>query len=129
MATVITFGTFDLFHVGHLNILQRAKRLGSRLIVGVSSDALNFRKKNRYPLTNQEHRMNIVGALKCVDEVFLEESMDLKPHYIQSHGADILVMGDDWAGKFDDMPCTVQYFPRTPSISTTELIECIVNSR
>lgn len=127
MATVITFGTFDLFHIGHLNILERAKQLGTRLVVGVSSDALNFQKKNRYPHTNQTNRMRVLRALSCVDDVFLEESLELKADYIREHGATLLVMGDDWEGKFDDMPCRVVYLPRTPSISTTELIERIVN--
>lgn len=127
MATVITFGTFDLFHIGHLNILERAKQLGTRLVVGVSSDALNFQKKNRHPHTNQTNRMRVLGALSCVDDVFLEESLELKADYIREHGATLLVMGDDWEGKFDDMPCRVVYLPRTPSISTTELIERIVN--
>lgn len=127
MATVITFGTFDLFHIGHLNILERAKQLGTRLVVGVSSDALNFQKKNRHPHTNQTNRMRVLGALSCVDDVFLEESLELKADYIGEHGATLLVMGDDWEGKFDDMPCRVVYLPRTPSISTTELIERIVN--
>lgn len=127
MTTVITFGTFDLFHIGHLNILERAKQLGTRLVVGVSSDALNFQKKNRHPHTNQTNRMRVLGALSCVDDVFLEESLELKANYIREHGATLLVMGDDWEGKFDDMPCRVVYLPRTPSISTTELIERIVN--
>lgn len=124
--TVITFGTFDLFHIGHLNILEKAKHLGNRLVVGVSSDALNIQKKNRLPLIHQTDRMRMLGALSCVDAVFLEESLELKANYVQEHGADILVMGDDWEGKFDDMPCTVVYLPRTPSISTTELIERII---
>jgi len=127
MATVITFGTFDLFHIGHLNILERAKQLGIRLVVGVSSDALNFQKKSRHPHTNQTNRMRVLKALSCVDDVFLEESLELKADYIREHGATLLVMGDDWEGKFDDMPCRVVYLPRTPSISTTELIERIVN--
>lgn len=127
MATVITFGTFDLFHIGHLYILERAKGLGVKLVVGVSSDTLNFRKKGRYPYVNQENRMRILRALECVDEVFLEESLERKAEYITSNGADVLVMGDDWEGKFDDMPCRVVYFPRTPSISTTQLIEQIVS--
>ena len=126
--TIITFGTFDLFHIGHLNILERAKSLGDRLVVGVSSDALNFRKKNKLPCVNQENRMRILKALECVDEVFLEESLERKAEYITLNGADVLVMGDDWEGKFDDMPCRVIYFPRTPSISTTSLIEQITSS-
>ena len=123
--TVITFGTFDVFHIGHLKILQRAKKEGARLVVGVSSDALNFKKKKRYPVYSQDERMAIVSALKCVDHVFLEESLELKAQYIQQHNASLLIMGDDWQGRFDDMPCTVKYLPRTPSVSTTQIIETI----
>lgn len=124
---VITFGTFDLFHIGHLRILERARALGDHLIVGVSSDQMNFDKKQRYPIGKQEHRMAIILALKCVDEVFLEESLALKGEYIEQYNADILVMGDDWKGKFDNFKsqCEVVYLERTPSISTTEIIERI----
>jgi len=127
MARVITFGTFDIFHVGHLNILKRAAELGDTLIVGISTDALNFSKKQRYPVCPQKSRREIVEALKCVDEAFYEESLELKRQYIIEHQADILVMGDDWAGKFDEFKdiCDVIYLPRTPSISTTELIEIV----
>lgn len=118
---IITFGTFDLFHIGHLRIIQRARELGSELVVGVSSDELNFSKKGSYPVYDQDERMAIVAALRDVDEVFLEESLDLKREYIQSHAAHILVMGDDWRGKFDAMSdvCKVHYLERTPNISTT----------
>ncbi|TKB47590.1 glycerol-3-phosphate cytidylyltransferase [Ferrimonas sediminicola] len=124
---VITFGTFDMFHVGHLNIIERARALGDSLVVGVSSDALNFSKKSRYPVCNERDRSRIIGALAAVDEVFLEESLELKAEYIQKHQADILVMGDDWNGKFDHLSdlCKVVYLPRTPAISTTELIEVV----
>ncbi|WP_286233216.1 pantoate--beta-alanine ligase [Thalassotalea sediminis] len=124
---VITFGTFDIFHVGHLNILKRAKEHGDHLIVGISTDDLNFSKKARYPVCPQKSRAEIVDALACVDEVFFEESLELKREYIQQYNADILVMGDDWQGKFDDLKdiCQVVYLPRTPSISTTELIEIV----
>lgn len=127
MKTIITFGTFDVFHVGHLNILQRAKQLGGQLIVGVSSDALNVAKKGRAPVYSQSDRMGIVAGLKCVDAVFLEESLELKANYIRQFNADMLVMGDDWAGKFDSFSflCEVVYFPRTPSVSTTSIIEVI----
>jgi glycerol-3-phosphate cytidylyltransferase len=125
--TVITFGTFDVFHVGHLRVIERAASLGDRLVVGVSADALNERKKGRAPVYSQAERMEIVAALRAVDEVFLEESLEQKRDYILEHGADVLVMGDDWKGRFDDLAdvCEVVYLPRTPAISTTALIEKI----
>lgn len=127
MKKVITFGTFDVFHVGHINILERAAKYGDYLVVGVSSDQLNFNKKKRYPVYSQEDRVKIIQSLKFVDEVFLEESLELKLEYIQLHKANVLVMGDDWAGKFDWVKdaCEVIYLPRTPSISTTEIIEVV----
>ncbi|PSW19509.1 glycerol-3-phosphate cytidylyltransferase [Photobacterium sanctipauli] len=126
---VITFGTFDVFHVGHINILERCATLGDTLIVGVSSDDLNHKKKNRYPIYDQESRMKIVQSLKFVDEVFFELSLEKKREYIEFYKADILAMGDDWEGKFDEFKdiCEVIYFPRTPSISTTEIIEITKN--
>lgn len=128
--TVITFGTFDVFHVGHLRVLERAATLGERLVVGVSADALNEQKKGRVPVFSEAERMEIVAALRMVDAVFVEESLELKREYILEHRADILVMGDDWAGRFDEFQdiCEVQYFPRTPAISTTALIEKIASS-
>jgi glycerol-3-phosphate cytidylyltransferase len=128
--TVITFGTFDVLHVGHVRILRRAAELGDRLVVGVSSDALNRSKKDRDPVFSQEERVEIVSSLRFVDDVFVEESLDLKRDYIVQHGADVLAMGDDWKGRFDFVAdlCEVVYFPRTPSISTTELIEHIANT-
>ncbi|MGH3509234.1 MAG: adenylyltransferase/cytidyltransferase family protein [Nocardioidaceae bacterium] len=127
MTTVITFGTFDVFHVGHLRVIERAASLGDRLVVGVSADALNVRKKGRAPVFSEHERMEIVAALRAVDTVFLEESLEQKRDYIVEHGADVLVMGDDWAGKFDEFEelCKVVYLPRTPAISTTALIEKI----
>ena len=125
--TVLTFGTFDVFHVGHLRVIERAAAHGDRLVVGVSSDALNLSKKGREPVFSQGERLAIVAALKPVDEVFIEESLELKRHYIEQYAADVLVMGDDWAGKFDEFEdiCEVVYLPRTPAISTTALIEKI----
>jgi glycerol-3-phosphate cytidylyltransferase len=124
---IITFGTFDVFHVGHVNILERAKSEGGYLVVGVSSDELNFKKKKRFPIYSQRDRIKILESLKFVDEVFVEESLELKAEYIQHFKADVLVMGDDWAGKFDEMKqfCEVKYLARTPSISTTEIIEVV----
>ncbi len=125
--TVITFGTFDVFHVGHLRVIERAAALGDRLIVGVSADALNESKKGRAPVFSQGERLEIVAALKPVTEVFVEESLEQKREYIERYAADVLVMGDDWAGRFDEFNdiCEVVYLPRTPAISTTALIEKI----
>lgn len=124
---IITFGTFDVFHIGHLKILERAKSLGTYLIVGVSTDKLNVHKKGRIPIYNENQRIEIIGGLKCVDETFLEESLELKRDYIVRHQADVLAMGNDWEGKFDEFKdiCEVVYFERTPSISTTAIIELI----
>lgn len=118
---VITFGTFDLFHIGHLKILERAASLGDQLFVGVSSDGLNYSKKNIYPTYNQDDRMEIVKAIKCVTDVFLEESLELKREYLLEHSGDILVMGNDWEGKFDEFSDIVEviYLKRTALISTT----------
>ncbi|MEO6996455.1 MAG: adenylyltransferase/cytidyltransferase family protein [Terracoccus sp.] len=125
--TVITFGTFDVFHVGHVRVLARAAELGDRLVVGVSADALNMATKGRAPVFNQDERLEIIASLAVVDTVFIEESLEKKKEYIVEHGADVLVMGDDWAGKFDWVSdvCEVVYLPRTPSVSTTGLIEHI----
>lgn len=127
--TVITFGTFDVFHVGHVRVLNRAAEFGDRLLVGVSSDQLNLAKKGRRPVFTQDERMEILTNIKVVDGVFLEESLELKRQYVEEHRADILVMGDDWAGKFDYLNdiCKVVYLPRTPSVSTTAIIEHITS--
>lgn len=129
MKRVITFGTFDILHIGHINILERAAQLGDYLIVGVSSDALNFSKKSRLPVYSEHERVKIISSLKVVDEIFIEESLDLKLEYIKKYKADILVMGDDWKGKFDwvKSSCEVTYLERTPSVSTTEIIEICRN--
>lgn len=135
MKRIITFGTFDLFHIGHLKILERAKEMGDYLIVGVSSDDLNWNKKQKHTIFSCEERMRILSSLKCVDEVFVEEVID-KEEYCKKYQADIFVIGDDWKEKpcgkdnktFDDQLhgiCKVFYLPRTPSISTTEIIEKI----
>jgi glycerol-3-phosphate cytidylyltransferase len=125
----ITFGTFDVFHFGHLRILERSRELCDKLVVGISSDELNFSKKGKLPVYNFEERARIVGALKVVDEVFKEESLELKAEYIKKFNASVLIMGDDWAGKFDWVKeyCDVEviYLPRTPSVSTTAIIEKI----
>lgn len=125
----ITFGTFDVFHYGHLRILERTRALCDYMIVGVSSDELNISKKGRAPYYSYEERAAIVSALRCVDEVFKEESLEQKAEYVREHRADILVMGDDWTGVFDWVApltgCEILYLPRTPVISTTAIIEKI----
>src|SRR4051794_33953269 len=125
--TVITFGTFDVFHVGHLRVIERAAAYGDRLIVGVSSDALNLSKQGREPVFSQAERLALVGALKPVDQVFVGETLALTRHYIEQYAPDVLVMGDDWAGRFAEFQdgCEVVYLPRTPAISTPALIEKI----
>ena len=129
---IVTFGTFDLLHIGHINILERCKKMNNgdnTVIVGISSDKFSYEKKSRYPYFNENSRIKILKSLKFVDEVFLEESFDKKEEYLKKHNADVLVMGSDWEGKFDmyNNICKVVYLPRTPDISTTNIIETINN--
>ena len=125
MARVITYGTYDLFHVGHLRLLQRAKVLagdGGKLIVGVSTDRFNWEEKHKKSAIPYEQRAEIVAALKCVDEVIPEDDWDMKRDIIEKK-IDIFCMGSDWEGKFDFLKevCKVVYFPRTEGISSTGL--------
>ncbi len=123
MTIVITFGTYDLFHIGHHNILKRAKEYGDKLVVGISTDALNYKKKQKYPVYSESERKTILSSIKYVDEVFFEESLEQKREYVIKYKADILIMGDDWKGKFDELNdiCKVIYLPRTKNISTTKI--------
>lgn len=122
MKKVITYGTFDLFHYGHLRILKRAKALGDYLIVAVSTDEFNAikGKKCTYPY---EHRAKIVAAIKYVDEVIPEKRWEQKIEDVKKHQVDVFVMGDDWQGKFDFLKdyCQVVYLERTKDISTSEI--------
>jgi glycerol-3-phosphate cytidylyltransferase len=119
---ILTYGTFDLFHIGHLNLLKNLRALGDRLVVGVSSDEFNAikGKKTVIPYTQ---RADIVSAVKYVDAVFPECSWDQKRADIASMQATVFAMGDDWVGKFDDLRdlCEVVYLPRTKDISTTDI--------
>lgn len=127
MKTVITYGTFDLFHIGHLNLLKRARALGDRLIVAVSTDTFN-QAKGKTTLVPFEHRAAIVAACRYVQWVISEDNWEQKRWDIQEYNVDVLVMGDDWQGKFDDLRdlCEVQYLPRTQNISSSKLREAIV---
>lgn len=124
--TVITYGTFDLFHVGHLRLLERAKALageGGKLIVAVSTDRFNWEEKQKRCVIRDQDRMAIVGALKCVDQVIPEDNWEQKKTDVAQYGVDIFVMGDDWKGKFDFLSsqCKVVYLPRTDGVSSTDL--------
>lgn len=125
MKTVITYGTFDLFHVGHLNLLRRAKELGDYLIVAVSSDRFNWEEKQKKCEIPDKDRMAIVEAIKYVDKVISEDSWEQKIEDVKKYNVDVFVMGDDWKGKFDFLKdyCEVVYLPRTEGISSTQLKE------
>lgn len=120
--TVLTYGTFDLFHIGHLNILRRLKEKGDRLIVGVSTDQFNA-IKGKKPVVPFEQRIEIVRAIRYVDEAIPEDNWEQKRLDIQKYGADVFGIGEDWEGKFDDLEDQVEvvYLPRTSGISTTEM--------
>ncbi len=126
--TIITYGTFDMFHLGHLRLLQRLKELGDTLIVGVSTDEFNTIKKKK-TLIPFEQRKEIVANIKCVDNVIPEESWEQKIHDIQKYNVDIFAIGDDWKGKFDHLEeyCEVIYLERTKNISTTQLKKSLTN--
>ena len=119
---VLTYGTFDMFHIGHLNLLNRLKSLGDKLIVAVSTDEFNS-IKGKKTLIPFEQRALIVQNIKCVDMVISEKNWEQKIDDIKKYNVDIFAMGDDWKGKFDFLKdyCEVVYLPRTQNISTTEL--------
>ncbi|WP_010286978.1 glycerol-3-phosphate cytidylyltransferase [Kurthia massiliensis] len=122
MKTVLTYGTFDLLHVGHINLLRRAKALGDKLIVAISTDEFNAIKHKQayYPF---EQRKAILEAIRYVDLVIPEESWEQKVHDVQQYNVDTFVMGHDWEGEFDFLKdyCEVIYLPRTEGISTTKV--------
>ena len=128
MKTVITYGTFDLLHLGHIKMLHRLGELGDRLIVGVSTDEFN-QSKGKKSLYNYEARAQIVQAIKGVDHVFPEKSWDQKREDIDHFNVSIFGIGDDWRGEFDFLEdcCEVVYLPRTPNISTTALKKSLSN--
>ncbi|MED1114712.1 glycerol-3-phosphate cytidylyltransferase [Bacillus paramycoides] len=127
MKKVITYGTFDLLHWGHINLLKRAKVLGDYLIVAVSSDEFN-KLKNKKSYHSYENRKMILEAVRYVDEVIPEHSWEQKVKDVVNHEVDIFVMGDDWGGEFDFLKeyCEVVYLPRTIGISTTKIKQELV---
>ncbi len=120
--TILTYGTFDMFHIGHLKLLQRLADLGDELIVAVSSDEFN-KLKDKTVLIPYAQRAEIVANIKCVDKVISEDNWEQKVQDIQKYSVDIFAMGDDWEGKFDFLKehCEVIYLERTKDISTTQL--------
>ena len=125
---VITYGTFDMFHIGHLRLLQRLKKLGDELIVAVSTDEFNS-LKGKKTLIPHEQRAEIVANIKCVDKVIPEKNWEQKIEDIKKYNIDIFAIGDDWKGKFDFLKeyCEVVYLPRTKDISTTQLKKSLAN--
>lgn len=121
MKKVITYGTFDLLHRGHVNLLKRARAMGDYLVVGLSSDAFNA-VKNKKSFYSYEERKLVLEALRHVDEVIPEDNWEQKEKDIVDHRIDVFVMGDDWEGKFDHLKarCEVVYLPRTEGVSTTQ---------
>ncbi|MFP7169901.1 glycerol-3-phosphate cytidylyltransferase [Terribacillus sp. 7520-G] len=122
MKKVITYGTFDLLHWGHVNLLRRAKEMGDYLIVAISSDEFN-KLKDKKSYHSFENRKMILEAIRYVDEVIAEESWDQKVRDVVEHDIDVFVMGSDWEGKFDFLKeyCEVVYLPRTVGISTSKI--------
>ena len=124
MKKVITYGTFDLLHYGHINLLRRAKTLGDYLIVGLSTDEFNNKEKNKECYFDYENRKSLLDAVRYVDLVVPEENWEQKISDIQKYNVDLFVIGDDWEGKFDylkDFGVEVVYLPRTKEISTSKI--------
>lgn len=124
MKRVITYGTFDLLHYGHINLLRRAKALGDYLIVCLSTDEFNQKEKNKKCYFNYEQRKTLLEALRYVDLVVPEENWEQKKRDVHKYDIDVFVMGDDWKGKFDFLKAEgidVVYLPRTPEISSSKI--------
>lgn len=123
MQKVITYGTFDLLHYGHIELLKRAKALGDYLIVALSTDEFNWRRKHKQTYFPYKKRKQLLEAIRYVDLVIPENSWQQKTADIQEYRVNIFVMGDDWRGQFDELTslATVIYLPRTPEISTTKI--------
>ena len=123
MKRVITYGTFDLLHYGHINLLRRAKALGDYLVVALSTDEFNWNEKRKKCYFSYEKRKQLLEAIRYVDLVIPEEHWEQKRADVREYHIDTFVMGDDWKGKFDFLKdaCEVIYLERTPEISTTQI--------
>lgn len=123
MKRVITYGTFDLLHYGHIHLLKRARALGDYLIVALSTDEFNWKEKQKKCYFSYDKRKTLLEAIRYVDLVIPETSWDQKVLDVVKYQADVFVMGDDWTGKFDFLKeyCKVVYLPRTPEVSTTQI--------
>ncbi|MBE7015939.1 MAG: glycerol-3-phosphate cytidylyltransferase [Ruminococcaceae bacterium] len=124
MKRVITYGTFDLIHYGHINLLKRAKELGDYLVVCLSTDEFNLNEKNKKSYFSYEERKQLLEAIRYVDLVVPENNWDQKRSDVHEYRIDTFVMGDDWVGKFDFLKeegCEVVYLPRTPEISSSQI--------
>lgn len=123
MKRVITYGTFDLLHYGHINLLKRAKALGDYLIVALSTDEFNWNEKHKKCYFSYEIRKQLLEAIRYVDLVIPEQSWEQKSDDVREYHIDTFVIGDDWTGKFDFLKpqCRVVYLPRTPEVSTTQI--------
>lgn len=123
MKKIITYGTFDLLHYGHINLLRRAKELGDYLIVALSTDEFNWNEKRKKSFFTYDQRKRLLEAIRYVDLVIPESNWDQKISDVQEFKVDTFVIGDDWTGKFDFLKdyCEVVYLPRTPEISTTQI--------
>lgn len=128
MKTVLTYGTFDVFHIGHLKMLERLRSLGDRLIVGVSTDEFNA-LKSKTSLLCYEDRAAVVAAIRCVDQVIPEISWDQKLQDIRKYNVSVFGIGDDWFGRFDELKshCEVVYLPRTMGISSSNVRNILGN--
>ena len=127
MKKVITYGTFDLLHYGHINLLRRARALGDYLVVVLSTDEFNWNEKHKKCYFTYEQRKQMLEAIRYVDLVVPEENWEQKKTDVAKYGIDVFVMGDDWKGKFDflKVQCEVVYLPRTPEISTSQIKESL----
>ena len=131
MKKVITYGTFDLLHYGHINLLKRAKQMGDYLIVCLSTDEFNKNSKNKECYFSYEIRKQLLESIRYVDLVIPENNWDQKIDDIKEFGINTFVMGDDWKGKFDFLKeyCEVIYLPRTKEISTTKIKKDLEKNR